>query len=85
MDKKITDEDNTEYITTQQYNKLTSNNFASRLTQASLPRKTDIANFARNTDFGFQQKKNFTKANQKEFRNEKLIKKKGNKLHVKKK
>ena len=53
MDKKITDEDNTEYITTQQYNKLTSNNFASRLTQASLPRKTDIANFARNTDFGF--------------------------------
>ena len=35
------------YITTQEFNKLTSENFAVRLKQANLASKNDIANFDR--------------------------------------
>ena len=36
--------DNSKYITTQELNKLTAENFAARLKQANLVNKTDIAN-----------------------------------------
>ena len=51
IDKEINDEDYAKYITTQQQNKLASNSSISRLTQASLPSKTDILDFEKETDF----------------------------------
>ena len=39
------------YSTTQEFNKLTSENFTARLKQANLPSKSDIANFVKKTDF----------------------------------
>ena len=39
------------YINTQEFNKLTSANFAARLKQANLASKNDIDNFVNNTDF----------------------------------
>ena len=82
IDKKINVEDHAEYITTQQYNNLTSDNFVSRLTQASLPCGTDVANFVNKKDFNFT-KQYFEKANEKQFRTEKVIKKIGDKLYLK--
>ena len=38
-------------ITTQEYNKLTSENFTARLAQVNLPSKSDIANFVKNDKF----------------------------------
>ena len=38
-------------ITTQEFNKLTSENFTARLAQANLPSENDIANFVKKTDF----------------------------------
>ena len=82
IDKKTNDEDHAEYITTQQYNNLPSDNFVSRLTQGILPSVTDIANFVKKKDFNFT-KRYFEKANEKEFRIEKVIKKIGDKLYLK--
>ena len=82
IDKKINDEDHAEYITTQQYNNLTSDNFLSRLTQTSLPCWTNIANFVKKKDFNFTEQ-HFKKANGKEFRIEKVRKKRGDKLYLK--
>ena len=46
IEKKITtDHDHDKYITTQEFNKLTSENFAARLVQANLASKSDIASF----------------------------------------
>ena len=46
---KITaDHDHDKYITTQEFNKSTSENFSGRLAQANLASKTDIANFTSN-------------------------------------
>ena len=42
-----TDHDHKKYITTQEFNKLTSGNFTARLAQANLASKNDIANFAK--------------------------------------
>ena len=39
------------YITTQEFNKLTVENFAARLKQANLASKNDIADFIKQTDF----------------------------------
>ena len=43
--KITTDHDHDKYITTQEFNKLTSENFNERLKQANLASKSDIANF----------------------------------------
>ena len=51
IEKKITDHDHGKYITTQEFNKLTSENFIARLKQANLASKSDIANFVKKTDF----------------------------------
>ena len=45
IEKKITDHDHDKYITTQEFNKLTSDNFTVRLTQANLTSKNDISYF----------------------------------------
>ena len=45
--KIATDHDHDKYITTQEFNKLTSENFATRLVQANLASKNDTANFVR--------------------------------------
>ena len=42
-----TDHDDDKYITTQEFNKLTSENFTARLKQAYLASKTDFANFVK--------------------------------------
>ena len=48
IEKKITDQDHSnKYNTTQEFNKLTSENFAARLAQANLASKTDIAAFVK--------------------------------------
>ena len=48
---KITDHNHDKYISTPEFNKLTSENFAARLTQANLASKSEITNFLNKTDF----------------------------------
>ena len=51
-EKKITDHGHSnKYITTQEFNKLTSENFAARLKQAKLESKSDIPNLVNKTGF----------------------------------
>ena len=51
LKKKITDHDhNNKYITTQELNKLTSENFAARLKQANVTNNADTADFVKETD-----------------------------------
>ena len=45
------------YIITQEFNKLTADNFALRLSNANLATKTDIAYFVKETDFNDKLKK----------------------------
>ena len=42
INKKVIDHDNDEYITTSEFNKLTTQNFATRLSQANLVTRTDF-------------------------------------------
>ena len=56
IEKKITDHNHYKYVTTPEFSKLTSENFAARLKQASLASKSDIANFVNKTDFDNQVK-----------------------------
>ena len=49
--KITTDHDHDKYVTTQEFNKLTSKKFTARLAQANLASKNDIANFVKKTDF----------------------------------
>ena len=42
IEKKITDHNHDKYITTQEFNKLTAENFAARLALANLVTKTDF-------------------------------------------
>ena len=49
--KRITDHDHDKYIATPEFNKLTAESFAARLTQANLATTSDIANFVKKTDF----------------------------------
>ena len=48
--KIVTDHDHDKYITTQEFNKSTSENLAARLKQANLASKSDFANFVKKTD-----------------------------------
>ena len=48
--KKKNYHDHDKYITTQEFNKLTSEKLAARLAPANLTSKSDIANCAKNTD-----------------------------------
>ena len=67
IQKKITDHDlSNKYITTQELYKLTSKYFDSRLAQANLARKNDVADFVQKTDFDDKlknNKKNYFKQN----------------------
>ena len=49
--KKIFDHDQSKYITTQEFDKLTAEMFAARLAQANLVTKADIADFVEKRDF----------------------------------
>ena len=49
--KKITDHNNDKHITTLEFNKLTAENFAASLAQASLASKNNISNFVKKTCF----------------------------------
>ena len=53
----MTDHDHDKYMTTQEFNKLTSEKFAARLVQAKLGSKNNIATFAKKTDFDDELKK----------------------------
>ena len=66
LKRKIIDQNHEKYITTPEFNKLKSENFAARLKQANLASKSDIANFVNQTDFdnklsGFNQRINTNK------------------------
>ena len=49
--KIATDHEHDKYITTQEFNNLTSENFNGRLAQANLASKSDIANFLKKNNF----------------------------------
>ena len=52
IENKInTDYDQDKYVTIQEFNKISSENFTARLKQANLASKSDIANFLKKTDF----------------------------------
>ena len=52
IENKITTDDNHDrYITTQEFNKLTSEHFTARLKQTNLASKSNIANFVKKADF----------------------------------
>ena len=57
IENKITsDHDHDKYITAQKRNNLTSENVTTRLKQANLESKSDIANFVKKTDFDYKLK-----------------------------
>ena len=51
IEKKIADHDHGKYITTPEFNGLSSENFNARLKQTNLASKNGIANFVKKTDF----------------------------------
>ena len=51
IQNKINGHDHALYITTQEFNKLTADNFAARLAQANLASKDDITKFLKKTNF----------------------------------
>ena len=55
-EKKILDHD--KYITAQEFNKLTADNFHARLKEADLTSKKNIADFLKKTDLGDWKNKN---------------------------
>ena len=57
IEKKILDHDHDKYITTQEFNILTAEHFATRLKQANLATKADTDNFIEKTDFDDKLKK----------------------------
>ena len=50
IEKKITDHNHDKYITTSEFNKVTTENFAARLAQANLVTKTNFDNKLINLD-----------------------------------
>ena len=60
--KKVTDHDHAKYITTEEFNRLTADNFAARLSKVKLATKADIANFVKKADFNVK-RKNLNKKN----------------------
>ena len=57
IEKKITDQDQEEYITTQEFNKLIAETFAARLAQANLASKNYLAVLVKMTGFDNKLKK----------------------------
>ena len=57
IEKKITDHDHDKYIAAPEFNKLTAESCATRLAQANLTNKNDIAGLVKNTDFNENLKK----------------------------
>ena len=57
IEKKILDHYHSEYITNQEFNKLTVDNFAARLKQAKLTSKMILLILLKNTDFDEKLKK----------------------------
>ena len=57
MEKKILDHDHSKYITTQEFKKLTVENFTARISQAKLATKANIDDFVEKTDFDNKLKK----------------------------
>ena len=53
-ENKIANHDHDKYISTPEFNKLTSENVAARLKQTNLASKSDIANFANTRNFDNQ-------------------------------
>ena len=52
IENEITaDHNHDKYITTQEFNEVTSENFTARLEQANLASKNDIVNFVKKIDF----------------------------------
>ena len=51
IEKKITDHDHNKYITTQEFNKLTSETFVARLSQANLASKNNTTALVKETNF----------------------------------
>ena len=52
IEKKILDHDhNNKYITSQEFNRLTAENFAARLKKANLANKADTGDFVEKKDF----------------------------------
>ena len=51
IENEINDHNHDKYVTTQEFNELTSGNLAAILKQANLASKTDIANFIKKTYF----------------------------------
>ena len=51
IEEEITYPDHDKYITIQEFNKLTSENFAATLKQANSASKSDVASFVNKTDF----------------------------------
>ena len=49
--KITTDHNHNKYVTTQEFNQLTSENFSTRLAQTNLASKSDIAKILKKTDF----------------------------------
>ena len=54
--KITTDHDHDEYITTQEFNKLTLETFTARLPQTKLASQSDLANVVKKTDFNYKLK-----------------------------
>ena len=50
LNKNTSEYNHDKYVTTQEFNKLTSGNFDARLAQANLASKSDFANFVKKTD-----------------------------------
>ena len=62
IEKKITDHDHNKYITTKEFNKLTSENCDARLARANLESKNDTADFVKKKPTDFDHKlKNLNK------------------------
>ena len=51
IEKKILYHNHGKYITTEEFNKLTADNFAPRIAQAKIATKDDIADLAKETNF----------------------------------
>ena len=65
-DKIDIDHDHDKYITTKEFNQLTSKHFTARLKQTNLATKSDIANSVKKTDFDDKLKRCFVTSNKNE-------------------
>ena len=62
IEKKVTEHDHgNQYVTNQEFNRITANNFADRLEQANLACKNNIANFVKKKTYFDEKLKNYKK------------------------